>query len=60
MHVKFYVEPCEAVPGRWQVIAERGDGRTFLLESSLTKKRALASVRLAERAALFCGATVIA
>lgn len=60
MHVKIYAEPCEAVPGRWQVVADRGEGSTFLLESGLTKKRALASVRLAERAALFCGATVIA
>jgi hypothetical protein len=59
MHVKFYAVHDEGRPDRWQVMAGR-DGRDFLLASGLTRKAALAHIRLAERTALFCGAVVIA
>ena len=61
-HVKVWAEPCEAVPGRWQVVATRGDkpDSTFLLESCLSRAAALKVVRLAERTALFAGAVVVA
>ena len=59
--VKVFGEPDESTPGKWQVVIRRGDSdKTFLLASGLTKKEALAQMRLAERTALFCGATVIA
>jgi hypothetical protein len=59
MHVKFYAVHDENRPDRWQAMAGR-DGRDFLLESGLTRPAALKAIRLAERTALFCGATVIA
>ena len=61
-HIKVWAEPCEAVPGKWQVVITHGDmeGRTFLLESCLSRAAALKAVRLAERVALFTGAVVIA
>jgi hypothetical protein len=59
MHVKFYAVHDENRPDRWQVMAGR-DGRDFLLESGLARKAALKAIRLAERTAAFCGATVIA
>ena len=59
MHVKFYAEIDRENTDRWQVMAGR-DGRDFLLESGLTRPAAMKAIRLAERTAAFCGATVIA
>ena len=59
--VYVFGKPDESAPGKWQVVIRRGDSdKTFLLASGLKKKEALAQMRLAERTALFCGATVIA
>jgi hypothetical protein len=59
MNVKFYAVIDENRPDHWQVMAGR-DGRDFLLSSGLTRKQALAHIALAERAALLCGAVVVA
>lgn len=49
MPLKFYAEPCETTPGRWQVVGTKDGGRTFLLDSGLTKAAARRAVKLAER-----------
>lgn len=59
LHVRFAHEPCEILPGRWQVVGWRGD-RSFLLDSGLTKAQAVKAVRVCERVGLFCGAVISA
>jgi len=59
MQVKFYAVIDENNYDRWQVMAGR-DGRDFLLESGLTRPAAMKAISLAQRTAVFCGATVIA
>ena len=59
MHVKFYAEVDRNNPGCSQVIAEQ-DSTYTLLANGLTKLDASKVVRIAEKTARICGATVIA
>jgi hypothetical protein len=59
MHVKFYAEPCETSPGKWQLVGQNGD-RTYLIGSCMTRPEVTRALNVAERAAVFCGAVVIA
>lgn len=59
--VQVFAEPDDIMAGKWQVMIRRGDSDVaFLLVSRLTKAAAREQVRLAERTASFCRATVIA
>ena len=58
MHVKVYAVRDEERPDRWQVLIERSCGCDFQLASGLTRKVALAAIRIAERTATQCGAVV--
>jgi len=59
MHVKFYAEVDREKTDRWQVIAEQ-DSTYTLLANGLTKLDASKVIRVAEKTARICGATVIA
>jgi len=59
MHVKFYAEVDRNNLGCWQVIAGQ-DSTYTLLANGLTKLDASKVVRIAEKTARICGATVIA